>query len=487
MKRKTSAVMVAKEQKLDRKKELSSYKCGDCGDHTVVQSSIESPFCVHCSSGNLTKSEVSSIKGKVLQATREEELAAVKCPNCSSHLIMAAETAGSHATDGMGTIGCPACATQVNYKYVEESNTDSEVQADEDEDTDESSEDDSWDNDDEMDDSEESNADSDEDNSDSDDSDDDSDEDNSDSDDDTDEDDSDNSEDDASADSDDNDDSDDDNSESDEDETEETEEEVEESNSVIGQGCPVRLPLHKLCAGQTPDFTGHRFGDANLVRAWLGDHCVAKKVCATEDNPEALAEAYKSACASGASFDELMASNGFETLEVEASMDTVVDNAVSERIAQLDGEATEARDSMGDIVEQSIGIAAMGLARGMFEDENPLLASLVKSMVENGLDEDNAETIASIVLSNSHDEYANVLRSTAMEIVAKPTEVRNELARTLGKIKTPKALASVNPKDSLTKELANPVRSTKRTTEKPSQTKGSRVRELASGSNLFSR
>ena len=55
--RKTSAVVVATTAGMNRQKELATYTCTDCGHNTVVQASIDSPFCVHCGGDHLEPQE----------------------------------------------------------------------------------------------------------------------------------------------------------------------------------------------------------------------------------------------------------------------------------------------------------------------------------------------------------------------------------------------------------------------------------------------
>lgn len=121
MRKKTSAVFLTSVPKL-RKVEMAAHKCPSCDNTTVVQASIDTPFCVHCGHDDLIPRTMASAKGKRLLQANDSELAAVKCPGCSVSMVMKIDTAHAHVEDGddAGHIHCAACGSGVAYDAPEE-------------------------------------------------------------------------------------------------------------------------------------------------------------------------------------------------------------------------------------------------------------------------------------------------------------------------------------------------------------------------------
>lgn len=124
---------------------------------------------------------------------------------------------------------------------------------------------------------------------------------------------------------------------------------------------------------------------------------------------------------------------GFELAEVAV----FADKAIVKQKERLEAEAHSAvqkeTSALDKVVEHSLGIAAAGINRGLFDVDNPLADSLSKELVEHGLSEEYASALLSRVFDESGDEYVRVVREKTMELAARSDESRNDLAAMIKK------------------------------------------------------
>lgn len=121
MPKKTAIQVASVLPKLDAQKEMASYACRGCKDHTIVQASMSSPYCASCGSGDLKRTEVASsvAEGDKLLKSKDAELSSVKCPSCASNLVMRTETACTLDQGGTGHVHCPACSQELSFVLPE--------------------------------------------------------------------------------------------------------------------------------------------------------------------------------------------------------------------------------------------------------------------------------------------------------------------------------------------------------------------------------
>lgn len=126
----TSAILCASTQQFDRNKVMASYHCSHCKNSTIVQASLEAPYCVHCGSDKLRPTVKASRAGAQLMATKEEALASVKCPGCSTYLMMNTDTLANHSAGATGNLHCPVCASSIAFACNDLEDSDDEEYTD---------------------------------------------------------------------------------------------------------------------------------------------------------------------------------------------------------------------------------------------------------------------------------------------------------------------------------------------------------------------
>ena len=138
------------------------------------------------------------------------------------------------------------------------------------------------------------------------------------------------------------------------------------------------------------------------------------------------------ACGQGSEkVSEVLANNGFQMSQIDVAYDKLVMDEIDRRDSVIQKQYAEKMNSIGNVLNQSLGIAACGVHRGFFGGSNPISSSLVNTLsTKGGLDQHMAKELVASAMDEAGDEYAQLLREKTMDIVGKSEDVRNELANT---------------------------------------------------------
>jgi len=425
------SLLVSKEPEFDDK-ELATYSCGDCGNYTSVQASLKEPFCVSCGGEDLDKIDDDETE---LDFESEEDLVSAKCVDCKQYNIFTQETYSNLNEDGVVTIHCPVCSKENKWQDTGTENIfvasskEGRVLCKK------------------FDDTELAHITCDSCNEDSimtmeyakthstssgigtvqcpaclenivfqeetfaEDSEDFDDADGDESDDDDDEgrkiedlDDDDSGDDDKDAD-------------------------IEDTGDANVQN----VDLVK--------------SSNNNLYAIADDSIIAKLSVAdkTDSEVDALSKALILAFKESDATDVLI-DNGFGI--IDASNNDFIN--VSDIKAQMNDDL----DKHKEVLYQSIGIAACGINRKVFQEDNPLQVSLVKNLSAH-MSEEDAEAIVSNAFAESADDYVEMLREQTKEIANKSDEVRNELSKTIMGMSIPVVSKTIT--SNVEKRLLQPV------------------------------
>jgi len=443
-------------------REMATYSCGDCGAYTAVQASIKEPFCISCGGDSLD--QVEDDPRSELEFDSEEDLVSAKCTECNKYNIFTKETYANLNEDGVVSIHCPVCAKENRWQDTGESNifvaSSKEGRVlckkfDEDELAHITCD-------------------------------------------------------------------------SCQEESIMTLDYAKEHASSSGIGtvqCPSCLsdivfreatfaddhssdeesneedtkfsgdknPIDEALGIEDDDDTGDDnedkdadiddTGDANVqnldlvkssnnvLYAIADDSIIAKLAVGdkTDSEVDALSRALMLAFKEKDATDVLI-DNGFGI--VDESNNSFVN------VADIKSKMDQDADRYKEVLYQSLGIAACGINRGMFQEENPLRVSLVKNLAAH-VPEDEANAIVSNAFVESSDEYVEMLRNQTKEVAGKSDEVRNELSQTIMGISFPVA-ASVKTSN-VESRLLQPVEGRKSVTAK--YTGNSKVVALARRNN----
>lgn len=381
----TSAILCASTKKFDNTKTMATYSCPHCKNNTVVQASIEDPYCVHCGHDSLRSTVQASKAGKQLMTTREEELASIKCPSCSSYLMMNNATLANHATDNTGTLHCPVCASSITFACNDEEPEQTQDDIDPSVDT--------------------------------------------------------------------------------SDIKKATSEPEQNPDKTVAK----RLVLANLVKG-TPTFVAAK----NKVLCFVDNLVIASAELETEEQAEDQAQGLN-AVTSSDEFDleKVLDENDFDLATVDADVE---EQLVKENEEQSDKAIAEETANLKTKFKEVVGIAMAGVNRGFFDSTNYLQSGLTNALLTRGYTQEEAEAIAEEIIEDVSDDYAEEVQRIAFDLLAKPEEVRNELATTIAAVK-PKATANTK------KVLPNSFVAASATNKATDAT--STVAKLVAGKKLF--
>jgi len=94
---------------------MLEHKCTKCEASTIVSASVEKPFCISCGTGEVVSVAQANTQ-KPMASFTKDELAAVQCIHCATHLILPIEDIAAHTTHSIGVVHCPACSAQVAFE-----------------------------------------------------------------------------------------------------------------------------------------------------------------------------------------------------------------------------------------------------------------------------------------------------------------------------------------------------------------------------------
>lgn len=337
----TSAILCSETKSIDRNKAMASYCCPDCGNNTVVQASLEDPYCVHCGHSELRPLTVANRSGRQLLKAEETALANLKCPGCNVHLIMEQSTVASHTNGNTGHLHCPVCASSITFA-------------------------------------------------------------------------SDNMEEDEGFDEQDN-------------KPEETEN--EEPNTEVAT-TKHRFVLANLVKGEPSFITA-----GNKVFCLVNNIVVATSEEDTEKEASDMQVALE-ATKQNEDFDleKVLDENDFELAIVDADIEEELESEANETVKE---KVTEEVAKLKDSLKSTMGIALAGCNRGLFESTNYLQQGLEKALMTKGHSAEESVAIADEIMEEVSDDFVEEIMRITFDILAKPQEVRDELAKTVAQVKIP--------------------------------------------------
>lgn len=352
----------------------------------------------------------------------DEELATIKCSGCSSNLIMPIEVAHAVCDEGIGKIHCPACASEMVFKQP--------VIASEFEDLED------WDE-----------GDPDIVN--------------------------DNSEDDEEL------------EQASEDETHSPDEVPDELPQDDGEELTgyLNTPLYNVIEPSAPKCI--RSGNALYIMC--GPHCLGMKDLASDeiDNYDVYEQALNTAFETN-TVESVLKQGNFTPSMLSIPNTKIIKDHVSQKREQLETEYGEKIKQLHEGLSNAYSLAACGINRGFFQQENPLVSMLASRICQaTSCDNAVAAKIVADAIQEAGDDYIKVLSTTADEIAQMSPEVRNELTKTVMSVQPRSAVASLS--DDLSDRLSQPMRSSTVESSSIKQQPDSVVRKLASGSKLFTR
>lgn len=119
---------------------------------------------------------------------------------------------------------------------------------------------------------------------------------------------------------------------------------------------------------------------------------------------------------------------GFKGITHTVSVSSVVNEKVGAQVAEAKANLERDQKEYSERLLSAMATAAIGLNRGFFQGEsNPVKAALYDALSSVGVK--NAEVLIHNAFRTSSDDYHKVLFAKACEIIAKPLEVQESLAK----------------------------------------------------------
>lgn len=370
---KPSLVIASTTTDLPKSLELASYSCNSCS-HEFVANAKMSPFCVHCGSEEVEmRPDVDIDVDDDLE--NEEELSALKCPECNTTNIITDKMVLSFA----GHIHCSACGTELSYEDPTTSGDpdfdSSDLFADEDEN---------------LDTSDDIIADS-------------------------------TMFDDESKD------------------MKDTEETLNPDILPTEPMASEEVPLIDMVDGEEASRDKQCSFVAlspNTILAFVRDVCVARSdrrddqvhasIFGTSPHLKAM---YASLQANG--LDSTLKDFNFALTKVKVQSSVLKKKAIAKAANEERAKIRKELVSSVSTLRQCLGIAAAGLNKNFFKGKgHPLKASLFEALAAAGVRK--PERIIDSVFSSTNDAYHRTLIETAMELTDKPVTLRNSIAEAIG-------------------------------------------------------
>jgi len=125
---------------------------------------------------------------------------------------------------------------------------------------------------------------------------------------------------------------------------------------------------------------------------------------------------------------------GFELTKVRVNRGEAIRQQVAAGLAEEGKKMRKNFEQSSKVFQQCMAIAASGMTRDVFADKgNPLKSSLFDAL--SGLGVRNPSRVIQAAFSEAGDEYHKVLLEIATDLMQKPEDVRNQLAKSLCDLK----------------------------------------------------
>ena len=135
--------------------------------------------------------------------------------------------------------------------------------------------------------------------------------------------------------------------------------------------------------------------------------------------------------------EEGLTAIGFEPINPDLNIPAIVTATVAEEAqAKVDAAIADSETQVAQLSERfgaALATAAMGINRNVIKGaSNPIRDNLIASLSAAGLG--NAEQLVNNAFASHSDSYSKILIAQASNIAAKPLEIQNSLAETIGNI-----------------------------------------------------
>jgi hypothetical protein len=398
---------------LPKNTNLSLLACDSCNSQVLGSNSVN-PFCVCCASDMKAVTEENlAVSGDNLKNDFEE---IADCKDCGTTIAIQKDVTASFDDDAFY---CPTCTANIQLKAADEDDEDSDAE-------DDTSEDDA--SGDDMSDT----VDSDTDNTDDTDStlfDNDSDEGGDTSD--------------TSADSTDTDTSDTDTSDSSDDASNDDSASTSDSSGSTLSANLVNMVAGKegdLAISASPDKSKWFLFFNNMPIASASKDNASDNVKAVFDNDK-FATAWNAAIADGVSEDTLN-DFGFTALTTDVPVDEAVKQNLEASINEYKSKNTMTAQDVRNRYERCVGIAAVGINKQVFKENNPVFMSLVASLSNARVR--NPERMVLKAFEEHGEEYLANIAEKASELMDKSDDTLDTLAKTVDEAKYTKIEDNTN-------------------------------------------
>lgn len=145
---------------------------------------------------------------------------------------------------------------------------------------------------------------------------------------------------------------------------------------------------------------------------------------------------------------------GFVGISHEISISNLVSRQVNEQVATASSALEQDRAEYPERLQAALATAAIGINRGFFPDiKNPLKESLWNALSAAGIQ--TPEVLIDNVFKAAADKYHSTLFAVAQDLISKPQEVQNGLAKAIMGTNYMSVSSGATPDSSLEQRLEN--------------------------------
>lgn len=147
-------------------------------------------------------------------------------------------------------------------------------------------------------------------------------------------------------------------------------------------------------------------------------------------NKELLASSLRAAIEKEGLSKAVLSSFGIVPMVLKVKASEAINKAVSEKVGKMTSQMECDKEEMEASLQQSLGIAAVGINRNVFADTQNILA---EDLIENleGIGVEDAREIVESSFKRCGEEYLRTIIAKAEEFKGKSVEIRNEIAATV--------------------------------------------------------